>query len=105
MKTFHIIIISVASLVLIATSLLMYSQYGNKNPFFPPVSVNCPDYWKLNSNRKCVIPNDGTNIGNIKGNQIYEYQMINKQKVYSLLPKMYNKIKKKKNQEIHMMKI
>jgi hypothetical protein len=95
MKTFHIIIISVASLVLIATSLLMYSQYGNKNPFFPPVSVNCPDYWKLNSDGKCVIPNDGTNMGNIKGNQIYEYQMINKQKVYSLLPKMYNKIKKK----------
>lgn len=124
MKTFHIIIISVASVVLIATSLLMYSQYGTKNPFFPPVSVNCPDYWELNSDGKCVIPKDGTNMGNIEGNQIYEYEIMvnprknqstkgstnmdamqqnnqmNTEKKYSLLPKIYNKFRKKEQHGI-----
>lgn len=98
MQPFHMIIIAVAIIVLIATTLLMYISYNSKNPLYPPVSVDCPDYWKLDANGLCEIPQDGTNMGNIKGHQLYEYVMIDRKKKYSPLPKLYNKFTKKEEQ-------
>ena len=65
METFHLVVLSVATvlliLVLIFIGLLM--DKGDKNLAYPPSYGTCPDYWTLSTDgSKCIIPTFQNNI-------------------------------------------
>jgi hypothetical protein len=71
METFHIIVLSVATvaLILILIFVGVLLSKGDTNAAFPPSYGMCPDYWEIDaSSNKCLIPNIQTtklNIGNM----------------------------------------
>ena len=71
METFHIIVLSVATvaLILILIFVGVLLSKGDTNSAFPPSYGMCPDYWVMDaSSNKCLIPNIQTtklNIGNM----------------------------------------
>ena len=71
METFHIIVLSVATvaLILILIFVGVLLSKGDTNAAFPPSYGMCPDYWEIDaSSNKCLIPNIKTtklNIGNM----------------------------------------
>ena len=73
MESFHIIVLSVATVVLILLLIFIgiLLSKGNTNLAFPPSYGICPDYWELDEkNKKCIIPpysENAVNIGSIYG--------------------------------------
>jgi hypothetical protein len=71
METFHIIVISVATIILLLILIFIgiLLSKGNQNLAWPPSYGICPDYWMHDlSNNKCIIPKfepDAINIGNM----------------------------------------
>jgi hypothetical protein len=82
METFHIVVLSIAAILLIIlltfVGILMGSQKNSQT--FPPEQYNCPDYWQIYTDDtpsdpktsavksgKCIIPlaSSGLNSGNI----------------------------------------
>jgi hypothetical protein len=60
MQTFHIIVLSIALVILILlltfVGILMGKQHSTQP--FPPLANTCPDYWQVSSDgTKCIIPN------------------------------------------------
>ena len=59
METFHIIVISVATIILLLILIFIgiLLSKGNQNLAWPPGYGICPDYWMHDlSNNKCIIP-------------------------------------------------
>ena len=71
METFHIIVISVATVILLLILIFIgiLLSKGNENLAWPPSYGICPDYWMHDlSNNKCIIPKfepAAVNIGNM----------------------------------------
>lgn len=68
MDNFYMIVITVAiiALILVLTYVGMIMAYGEGTTTYPPQSTTCPDYWEVNEDTKCKIPNDeGKNIGSM----------------------------------------
>lgn len=68
MDIFYIIVLSVAVMLLILVlTYIGIKMVYNKNAAgntFPPSYSPCPDYWKTDSNGRCVVPSAGaTNRG------------------------------------------
>jgi hypothetical protein len=68
MDNFYTIILLVAILALIAvlTYIGIILKYGESQGVYPPNSTTCPDYWDINQEGSCIIPNDGEkNVGSM----------------------------------------
>ena len=71
MENFHIVVISIATVVLLIILIFIgiLLSRGNENLAWPPSNGTCPDYWTYDvSAGKCVIPpysDDAVNIGNM----------------------------------------
>ena len=61
MDNFYMIVITVAIIALICalTYVGVIMAYGEGTEVYPPQSTTCPDYWVIDENKKCKIPNDG----------------------------------------------
>ena len=71
METFHIIVLSIATIVLILILVVVgiLLSKGDTNSVYPPTYGICPDYWEImEDTTKCIIPNIANtklNIGSI----------------------------------------
>jgi hypothetical protein len=71
MDPFHIIVLSIATVVLILILVIvgMLLNMGDVNTAYPPAYGVCPDYWEIApDSTKCIIPNikdSKLNIGNM----------------------------------------
>ncbi len=64
MDIFYVIVPSIAIIILILILTYIGIQMVNKKTasgqnVFPPQYSNCPDYWQLNNDKKCVVPQPG----------------------------------------------
>jgi len=78
MKTFHVLTIIIASIIL--TILLIYAaiQSARQHTIYPPIISNCPDLWTVDDSGNCIIPsNPNSNVGNLSGKPLYKYEGAN----------------------------
>jgi hypothetical protein len=76
---FHILTIIISIVVFLGLFIYTYVVYTeNKNTLYPPDIANCPDFWEVNADGTCKIPQNGRNTGNLKGvkTTLYEYDDI-----------------------------
>ena len=70
METFHLIVLTVAViiLILVLTFIGLSMSANNSSATYPPIMNSCPDYWELSTDgTKCIIPSSKSslNIGSI----------------------------------------
>lgn len=71
MESFHIIVLSIATIVLILILIIvgMLLGMGDSTTIYPPTYGICPDYWEIEKDTtKCIIPkirDTKLNIGSI----------------------------------------
>ena len=61
MDNFYIIVIVIAIILLIGvlTYIGMLMNESSGSEVYPPSSTTCPDYWEIDSDGKCKIPQSG----------------------------------------------
>jgi hypothetical protein len=64
MDNFYYIVRSIAGVVLVIVFVVVgiMMSYNNVSTVFPPHTNMCPNYWTMNSNGNCIIPNTPTGI-------------------------------------------
>lgn len=102
MKLFHVLTIFVSVTVFLGLFIYIAVIFYKKEKVYPSDMTDCPDYWKIDSSGKCVIPKKNElNLGNLKdkGMPIYSYKhyansqtLQEMKKDYSYLPSYYNYI-------------
>ena len=76
MQTFHIIVLSIAVIVLIILLTFIGIIMGRQNSTapFPPNISTCPDFWQVSTDgNKCIIPNNNS----INTGKLYNGALIN----------------------------
>jgi len=77
MQTFHLIVLSIAAIILILLLTFIGIIMGKQNSTapFPPTSNTCPDFWQVSTDGKsCIIP-PGKN--SINSGELYNGLLIN----------------------------
>jgi len=54
-----VIIVAIIALIIVLTYVGMVMSYGEGTEVYPPQSTTCPDYWVIDEDKKCIIPDDG----------------------------------------------
>lgn len=76
MNEFHIIVLSIATIVFLIVYGFMLVSYSMPADMYPQSQNACPDYWTVNPDNTCEIPATGVNMGNIqsKTNNYVDYK-------------------------------
>ena len=54
-----VIIVAIIALIIVLTYVGIVMSYGEGTEVYPPQSTTCPDYWVIDEDKKCKIPDDG----------------------------------------------
>jgi hypothetical protein len=77
MQTFHIIVLSIAIIILIILLTFIGIIMGRQNSTapFPPTANTCPDFWQVSTDgNTCIIPPDAKSIN---AGKLYNGTLIN----------------------------
>jgi hypothetical protein len=81
MQTFHIIVLSIAAIILIILLTFIGIIMGKQNStvVFPPTSNTCPDFWQVSKDGKsCIIPNfNSINTGKLYNGSLISSDLMN----------------------------
>jgi len=81
MQTFHIIVLSIAVIILIILLTFIGIIMGRQKSSvaFPPTSNTCPDFWQVSTDGKsCIIPNyNSINAGKLYTGSIISTDLMN----------------------------
>lgn len=61
------IVIGIAGFIFIITMMIFWIFSNEQSKYYPPAMSNCPTGWKVDMSGNCIIPTDGTNLGNLNG--------------------------------------
>lgn len=81
MQTFHLIVLSIAAIILIILLTFIGIIMGRQNSTapFPPTANTCPDFWQVSKDGKsCIVPNfNSINTGKLYNGSLISPDLMN----------------------------